>query len=706
MQYTEKLKLRKPESTDFYSIEDFNENAEILERAKAEIDSNISDVAYVTELALNKTTNHISNKSNPHNVTKAQVGLDKVDNTADIDKPVSILQQKALEEVESKGMITDTATGEHITISNSADAPVRSLRIDGKTEQFTTTGKNLLIPNNEFAVTTTNGITFTPIYKDGIMFGLNVKGTATEDTHTAWYGCYNTTIGEKFIFSQNKPTVDATMYLLKLNGSYDWISGETNICTPTSATETVVYAYVKKGVTIDHTFYPMIRLASVTDETYEPYTNGASPNPNFPQDIKGIGESGNVEVTVTGKNLFDKTKANSGNYLTSDGVINTLSSWAISDYIPVKPNAQYILSGSTNLGTNTSVCWYDDGKNYIGGVKYNKQDTVTITTSSDAKYIRCSCETTKFDNFQIEEGTVATEYEPYKSQTVSIPMDSAFLSVPTLYEGDTAIVKDGGIDYVRHYETVVFDGSDDEKWVVENIPNGALRASTNILRQVIKYPLDNYTVANILCDRFITERSEDTWQGKEGIGVQSNGFLQILYKDITSLSEWKTWLSQNPITVVYELAEPKIETYNKDIDLSTYKNVTHISNSENANMEVEYFVDSANGNVVVDLQKQVKNTTSYLNDMIVVENFEINESEIKIPPNDRYDIELPVNKDGYIPVMATLSFDTDPVPVSITSCKILGNQITGYSVFGCIHNIDTGEMTPFATVTVLYVKAQ
>ena len=56
--------------------------------------------------------------------------------------------------------------------------------------------------------------------------------------------------------------------------------------------------------------------------------------------------------------------------------------------------------------------------------------------------------------------------------------------------------------------------------------------------------------------------------------------------------------------------------------------------------------------------------------------------------------------------MATISFNADPVPVAITGCKILGNQITGYSVFGCIHNIDTAEIVPFATVTVLYVKAQ
>ena len=39
---------------------------------------------------------HIANKSNPHGVTKAQVGLGNVDNTSDANKPVSTAQQAAL----------------------------------------------------------------------------------------------------------------------------------------------------------------------------------------------------------------------------------------------------------------------------------------------------------------------------------------------------------------------------------------------------------------------------------------------------------------------------------------------------------------------------------------------------------------------------------------------------------------------------------
>jgi len=41
-------------------------------------------------------SNHVSDTSNPHNVTKSQVGLGNADNTSDADKPVSTLQQAAI----------------------------------------------------------------------------------------------------------------------------------------------------------------------------------------------------------------------------------------------------------------------------------------------------------------------------------------------------------------------------------------------------------------------------------------------------------------------------------------------------------------------------------------------------------------------------------------------------------------------------------
>lgn len=45
---------------------------------------------------------HIASTSNPHNVTKSQVGLGDVDNTSDLDKPISNATQSALDTLEEK----------------------------------------------------------------------------------------------------------------------------------------------------------------------------------------------------------------------------------------------------------------------------------------------------------------------------------------------------------------------------------------------------------------------------------------------------------------------------------------------------------------------------------------------------------------------------------------------------------------------------
>lgn len=60
---------------------------------------------------------HIADKTNPHNVTKAQLGLNRVDNTADVDKPVSAATQAALDtkvdKVTGKDLSTNDFTNEY-----------------------------------------------------------------------------------------------------------------------------------------------------------------------------------------------------------------------------------------------------------------------------------------------------------------------------------------------------------------------------------------------------------------------------------------------------------------------------------------------------------------------------------------------------------------------------------------------------------------
>ena len=58
---------------------------------KSNADDNFASKSIETAI-----TAHISDKNNPHDVTKAQIGLGNVDNTSDLNKPISNATQEAL----------------------------------------------------------------------------------------------------------------------------------------------------------------------------------------------------------------------------------------------------------------------------------------------------------------------------------------------------------------------------------------------------------------------------------------------------------------------------------------------------------------------------------------------------------------------------------------------------------------------------------
>ena len=68
---------------------------------------------------------HVNNKNNPHAVTKAQVGLGNCDNTSDVNKPISIATQSALDTL-TNGLETETnrATTRENSINNALTAEV------------------------------------------------------------------------------------------------------------------------------------------------------------------------------------------------------------------------------------------------------------------------------------------------------------------------------------------------------------------------------------------------------------------------------------------------------------------------------------------------------------------------------------------------------------------------------------------------------
>lgn len=80
---------------------------------KTYVDDLIADTGSDVTALETKVNNHIANKSNPHGVTKSQVGLGNASNTSDANKPVSTAQAAAIADAKAAGTAAQTSINSH-----------------------------------------------------------------------------------------------------------------------------------------------------------------------------------------------------------------------------------------------------------------------------------------------------------------------------------------------------------------------------------------------------------------------------------------------------------------------------------------------------------------------------------------------------------------------------------------------------------------
>ena len=311
-----------------------------------------------------------------------------------------------------------------ITYDNTKEFSLLSLK--GETSQETTTGKNLLA--NDLATRTENGITITK-NTDGTY---KVNGTATADISLA--------INNDFVAMSGTWRMlgcpaggSASTYMLSAYVGY-WGGGAPNIDTGNGTNITYtgnvkVRFYIKSGTTCNNLiFKPMLTTdTSTTINNWERYTGGiASPNPNYPQEVQTV--SGRQEVSVVGKNLLDLSTILVQKFINkNNGNVGNSADWSATDFIPVKPNTTYILSGITNgwSGSAGSV-FYDNNKTFISSVS---SQTYTFNTPANCHYMRISLNSETPTNVMLEKGNTATTYEEYKGQTYELDLGKNMLSL-------------------------------------------------------------------------------------------------------------------------------------------------------------------------------------------------------------------------------------------------------------------------------------
>lgn len=296
--------------------------------------------------------------------------------------------------------ITNTAQGESILLTDSANVPLESMSVFGKSWQNTVGGNQLLKYPFVETTKTTNGITYTDL-GDG---RLRINGTATSGS--TYFNLYSNNEGKRLLLKAGEYTVsvdDKAEYVVTISSPESTISTLTltrksHTFTLSEDTEVYMYIYVSNGATINNVEAKIMLNKGTTALPWEPYVGGTpSPNQNYPQEIHSNGES---------KNLF--------NYLDIDYMVVNANGDKRKGASFKEPNTYTISQNGALGGTLYAKVLSADGT--FGSTLYaNTKVTATIGYGQTLLVYTEDVSLSLLENaeVQVERGSVQTEYKPY-----------------------------------------------------------------------------------------------------------------------------------------------------------------------------------------------------------------------------------------------------------------------------------------------------
>lgn len=286
--------------------------------------------------------------------------------------------------------IVQEASGRNINVKDSAAARLRSMSIFGRTEQKTTTGKNLFqfrqgaIANGTIIENFTNGSIVVGNQHDSAANGAYARGWFRPGVTDASGNGILIQKGQNISISAdvtlletgnaNTQNIMGIIFLPRGSTGKQYSTAASVALTKDKKTR-ISCTYNITEDAPDILYFPVfsvnsnkVRIEDIQIEVsdaateYEPYTGGIpAPNPDFPQALKTIGSSGVISFEAIGKNLlredlFPKTQTANG--ITSDyegngifhihGTFNgDVSSFQLSTtelHIPVEIGTKYTLS--------------------------------------------------------------------------------------------------------------------------------------------------------------------------------------------------------------------------------------------------------------------------------------------------------------------------------------------------------------------------
>ena len=283
--------------------------------------------------------------------------------------------------------------------------------------------------------------------------------------------------------------------------------------------------------------------------------------------FEGICDCKSPILSNVGKNLFDG-EIEAGRWLTYgklEKYSTVTTGFRSANIITITPSSRYTISGNFKA-SGYFVFGNKDGyiTRYIGLPRSSQ--SMSFNTNPDECYGVWytvdigQTEVNKPTNIQLEEASTATSCEPYQSNTTTFDQkDGKTIVLRSLPSGvcDTLNVETG--EYVQRIGEVVLNGNE-ERWDVSEDRTNTMRFNCYSLD--IPVGINNQTLCT---DKFPYQTPMGIDREGSAMGGGNTPKVMIFGVNksrLTTLDSegFKSWLSQNPVTVQYELATPVVST--------------------------------------------------------------------------------------------------------------------------------------------------
>ena len=294
-------------------------------------------------------------------------------------------------------------------------------------------------------------------------------------------------------------------------------------------------------------------------------------------DIRSVGdkvegqELYEIPVISRGKNLWNGVLKD-GDIGNNDGLGRPVSGHAIpTDYVKCPSNTNIVISYTVVASSRWFAAYeYDKDKNYLGYTEASK-----FTTKPNTRYIKFKIENSAnidIKDLMIEVGTQVTPYEPYQEDKLTILSPVQLEKVGDV--ADRIVCKDGVWGVEKNIDTVILDGSDDFGYYLAS----SQPVDTTLINIYVSKALPKASSSSSIISNRFTNNSE-TEAGNCYRGGSNNVHFILSKAIIGDATMFKSWLQENPTTIMYELAQPQFIPlpHDQQIKLRTFANKTNIS---------------------------------------------------------------------------------------------------------------------------------